>query len=90
MDYQDLRANINDRTLISKAVYIQNEWQMDDEIKVTSTLRQDYNSYAGSKLSPAAALEYRPSDKMLYTLSYTEYFAPPKQLMLLLPMGMKR
>lgn len=91
LDYQDLRANINDRTLISKAVYIQNEWQMDDEMKVTGTLRQDYNSYAGSKLSPAAALEYRLSDKMLYTLSYTEYFAPPKQLMLFaLPMGMKR
>lgn len=87
LDYQDLLANINDRTLISKAVYIQNEWQMDDEIKVTGTLRQDYNSYAGSKLSPAAALEYRPSDKMLYTLSYTEYFAPPKQLMLFAPYG---
>ena len=87
LDYQDLRANINDRTLISKAVYIQNEWQMDDEITVTSTLRQDYNSYAGSKLSPAAALEYRPSEKMLYTLSYTEYFAPPKQLMLFAPYG---
>lgn len=87
LDYQDLLANINDRTLISKAVYVQNEWQMDDEIKVTGTLRQDYNSYAGSKLSPAAALEYRPSDKMLYTLSYTEYFAPPKQLMLFAPYG---
>lgn len=87
LDYQDLRANINDRTLISKAVYIQNEWQMDDEMKVTGTLRQDYNSYAGSKLSPAAALEYRLSDKMLYTLSYTEYFAPPKQLMLFAPYG---
>lgn len=87
LDYQDLRANINDRTLISKAVYVQNEWQMDDEIKVTGTLRQDYNSYAGSKLSPAAALEYRPSNKMLYTLSYTEYFAPPKQLMLFAPYG---
>jgi vitamin B12 transporter len=87
LDYQDLLANINDRTLISKAVYIQNEWQMDDEIKVTGTLRQDYNSYAGSKLSPAAALEYRPFDKMLYTLSYTEYFAPPKQLMLFAPYG---
>lgn len=87
LDYQDLRANINDRTLISKAVYVQNEWRMDDEIKVTGTLRQDYNSYAGSKLSPAAALEYRPSDKMLYTLSYTEYFAPPKQLMLFAPYG---
>lgn len=87
LDYQDLRANINDRTLISKAVYVQNEWRMDDEIKVTGTLRQDYNSYAGSKLSPVAALEYRPSDKMLYTLSYTEYFAPPKQLMLFAPYG---
>lgn len=87
LDYQDLRANINDRTLISKAVYVQNEWQIDDEIKVTGTLRQDYNSYAGSKLSPAAALEYRPSNKMLYTLSYTEYFAPPKQLMLFAPYG---
>lgn len=87
LDYQDLRANINDRTLISKAVYVQNEWRMDDVIKVTGTLRQDYNSYAGSKLSPVAALEYRPSDKMLYTLSYTEYFAPPKQLMLFAPYG---
>lgn len=87
LDYQDLRANINDRTLISKAVYVQNEWRMDDEIKVTGTLRQDYNSYAGSKLSPVAVLEYRPSDKMLYTLSYTEYFAPPKQLMLFAPYG---
>lgn len=85
LDYQDLASRYNDRTLISKAVYLQNEWQLDDRLKATGSLRQDWNSSAGSKLSPAVAVEYKPSDKLLYTLAYTEYFAPPKQLQIFSP-----
>lgn len=85
LDYQDNLSNISNRTLISKAVYVQNEWQMNEEFKVTGSLRQDYNSYAGNKLSPAVALEYEPTDKLRYTLSYTEYFAPPKQMQIFAP-----
>lgn len=86
-DYQDNLSNYKDRTLISKAVYVQNEWQPDERTKVTGSLRQDYNSYAGKALSSAAAFEYKPSDKLLYTASYTEYFAPPKQLQIFAPYG---
>lgn len=85
LDYQDNLSNISNRTLISKAVYVQNEWQMDEMFKATASLRQDYNSYAGNKLSPAVALEYRPTDKLRYTISYTEYFAPPKQMQIFAP-----
>lgn len=85
LDYQDLTSNYNDRTMISKAVYLQNEWQLDDRLKATGSLRQDWNSSAGKKLSPAVAVEYNPSDKLLYTLAYTEYFAPPKQLQVFSP-----
>lgn len=87
LDYQDLMSNYSDRKVISKAVYVQNAWQMDDAVKVTGSLRQDYNSYAGSALSPALALEYRPAEQLLYTLSSTKYFAPPKQLQLFAPYG---
>lgn len=85
LDYQDLTSNYNDRTMISKAVYLQNEWQLDDRLKATGSLRQDWNSSAGKKLSPAVAVEYNPSDKLLYTLAYTEYFALPKQVQVFSP-----
>lgn len=80
--HQNLVDDYNNKSIISKAIYMQNEWQMDEVFKVTGSLRQDYNSHAGNKLSPALALEYKPTDKLRYTLSYTEYFAPPKQLYL--------
>lgn len=87
LDYQDLAAKYSDGTVISKAVYLQDVWQLADSVKAVGSLRQDWNSYAGSKLSPALSLEYQPSEKVLYTLAYTEYFAPPKQLMLFAPYG---
>lgn len=83
LDYQDNAHVVNDRIIISKAVYLQDEWQLDTALKITGNLRQDFNSHAGNRLSPSAVLEYTPSTKMLYTLSYTEYFAPPKQVTLL-------
>lgn len=85
LDYQDLAAKYNDRTVISKAVYLQDAWQLADSVKAVGSLRQDWNSYAGSRLSPAVLLEYLPFEKVLYTLSYTEYFAPPKQLQIFSP-----
>ena len=85
LDYQDLAAKYSDGTVISKAVYLQDVWQLADSVKAVGSLRQDWNSYAGSKLSPALSLEYQPSEKVLYTLAYTEYFAPPKQLQIFSP-----
>lgn len=77
LNYQDLAAKYIDGTVISKAVYLQDVWQLADSVKAVGSLRQDWNSYAGSKLSPALSVEYQPSEKVLYTLAYTEYFAPP-------------
>lgn len=85
LDYQDLAAKYSDGTVISKAVHLQDSWQLADSVKAVGSLRQDWNSYAGSKLSPALSLEYQPSEKVLYTLAYTEYFAPPKQLQIFSP-----
>ena len=85
LNYQDLAAKYSDGTVISKAVYLQDVWQLADSVKAVGSLRQDWNSYAGSKLSPAFSLEYQPSEKVLYTLAYTEYFAPPKQLQIFSP-----
>ncbi|WP_455654149.1 TonB-dependent receptor plug domain-containing protein [Phascolarctobacterium sp.] len=85
LDYQDNNGRYKDRSMISKAVYLQNEWQLDDRFKATGSLRQDWNSSAGNKLSPAVAVEYNPSDKLLYTLAYTEYFVPPKQVQIFSP-----
>lgn len=87
LGYQDLQSKYSDRKLISRAAYLQNEWRLDDSFKATGSLRQDDHSYAGSKLSPALALAYRPTERLFYTLSYTEYFAPPKQLELFAPYG---
>ena len=61
LDYQDLAAKYIDGTVISKAVYLQDVWQLADSVKAVGSLRQDWNSYAGSKLSPALSLEYQPS-----------------------------
>ena len=85
LNYQDLAAKYSDGTVISKAVYLQDVWQLADSVKAVGSLRQDWNSYAGSKLSPALSLEYQPSEKVLYTLAYTEYFAPPKKLQIFSP-----
>lgn len=87
LDFQDLVSSYSDKKVISKAVYVQNEWRLDDKTKVTGSLRQDSHSYAGSKLSPAVALEYEPVEQVLCSLSFTEYFAPPKQVQLFAPYG---
>lgn len=87
LDYQDLISNYGDKEVSSKAVYAQNEWRINEALTATGSLRQDYNSYAGDKLSPAVALSYKPADKVSYHFSFSEYFAPPKQLQLFSPVG---
>lgn len=80
LDYQDLQSNYSDEKIISRAVYLQNAWHLSDALSVTGSLRQDEHSYAGGKLSPTLSLVYEPTERLLYTWSYSKYFVPPRQI----------
>lgn len=63
--------------IYSKAVYIQDEWKFDKKWNLTTGLRFDDNSWAGSKTTPRANLGYKFNDKTNMYVSYSEFFVAP-------------
>lgn len=63
--------------IYSKAVYIQDEWKFDKKWDLTTGLRFDDHSWAGSKTTPRANLGYKFNDKTNMYVSYSEFFVAP-------------
>ena len=63
--------------LNNRAAYIQSEWDMTNKWKLTSGLRYDNNSAAGSSTTPRFNLGFKADDKTNYYISYSEFFVTP-------------
>lgn len=78
IDYQDrtlstpLHGKITDR-----AAYVQDEWNLSDQWKLTSGIRSDRHSIYGTHTTPSVNLGYKADDNTNYYLSYKEYFTSP-------------
>lgn len=64
--------------LINKAVYIQDQFNITDQLKLTAGVRHDKNSGFGNHTTPSVNLGYNfNNDKTNVYVSYSEYFIPP-------------
>lgn len=85
LDYIDQNSSYQNKEVTNRAVYVQDEWSLSEQWKLTSGLRYDKHSTHGSNLSPAVNLGYKPSDKTSYYVAYKEFFVAPNQYQLFSP-----
>lgn len=74
---QDKVVTFNNVKLTNRALYLQDEWGIDDRWTLTSGIRYDNNSGFGSHTSPSVNLGYMASDATNLYIGYSEYFIPP-------------
>ncbi|MEN6568186.1 MAG: TonB-dependent receptor [Veillonellales bacterium] len=67
----------NDKKITDRAVYMQDEWQMNDKWKLTSGVRNDHHSIYGNHASPSFNLGYKQDDKTNYYVAFKKYFVSP-------------
>lgn len=63
--------------MYNRGVFIQDEWQMTDALKLTGAVRYDDNSGFGDHTTPSLNLGYQLSDATNVYVGYNEYFVPP-------------
>ncbi|HED35413.1 MAG TPA: TonB-dependent receptor [Gammaproteobacteria bacterium] len=66
-----------DRDYHNKGVYIQDNWEIDDQFRLIVGLRFDSNSFYGNSTNPRASLIYKHNEKNLFKLLYSEAFLAP-------------
>jgi vitamin B12 transporter len=74
---QDKVLTMNDVKLTNRALYLQDEWNMTRQWKLTSGVRYDNHSDFGSHTTPHINLGYKQSDNTNYYVSYSEFFIAP-------------
>ncbi|MEN6413547.1 MAG: TonB-dependent receptor [Veillonellales bacterium] len=67
----------NDKSITDRAVYLQDEWQMNDKWKFTAGVRNDHHSIYGNHASPSFNLGYKQDDKTNYYIAFKKYFVSP-------------
>lgn len=66
----------------NRAVFLQNEWNLTDALKLTTGFRYDNNSEFGDHTTPSINLGYQFSDKTNAYVGYNEYFIAPTPMYL--------
>ena len=70
-------VSIDDRTLINRSFYLQDQWSILPRLKLTAGIRHDSNSAFGSHNSPSVSLGYDIDPLTHAYVSYSEYFITP-------------
>ena len=70
-------VSIDDRTLINRSFYLQDQWSILPTLKLTAGIRHDSNSAFGSHNSPSVSLGYDLDPVTHAYVSYSEYFITP-------------
>ena len=78
-------ATINDRTLINRSFYLQDQWSILPTLKLTAGIRHDSNSSFGSHSSPSVSLGYDIDPMTHVYASYSAYFITPTPSQLYAP-----
>lgn len=74
---QDKIVTMNDVKLTNRALYVQDEWNLTNQWKLTSGVRYDNHSNFGSHTTPSINLGYKQNDNTNYYVSYSEFFIAP-------------
>lgn len=85
LDYKDQYSAYKDKNITNRALYLQDEWSLSEQWKLTSGLRYDKHSTHGSHLSPSVNLGYKQNDRTNYYIAYKEFFVAPNQYQLFSP-----
>ena len=70
-------VSIDDRTLLNRSFYLQDQWSILPSLKLTAGIRHDSNSAFGSHNSPSVSLGYDIDPMTHAYVSYSEYFLTP-------------
>ena len=70
-------VSIDDRTLLNRSFYLQDQWSILPSLKFTAGIRHDSNSAFGSHNSPSVSLGYDINPMTHAYVSYSEYFITP-------------
>lgn len=66
------------KTMINRAFFLQDQYDITNQLKLTAGVRHDNNSGFGKHTTPSANLGYTfNNDKTNIYVSYSEYFIPP-------------
>ena len=71
------KGSFDDRTLINRSFYLQDQWGILPALKLTAGIRHDSNSGFGSHNSPSVSLGYDLDSSTHIYASYSEYFLTP-------------
>ena len=66
--------------LYNRALFLQNEWNITDALKLTTGVRYDNNSGFGDHTTPSINLGYQISDATNVYIGYNEYFIAPSPM----------
>lgn len=74
---EDKVISFDNKKLTNRAVYLQDEWNITDQWKLTSGVRYDNNSGFGSHTTPSVNIGYKFNNKTNMYVGYSDYFIPP-------------
>ncbi|BBB91840.1 TonB-dependent receptor plug domain-containing protein [Methylomusa anaerophila] len=75
--YKNSSATTDGEKISNKAVYIQDEWQITKEWKLSSGIRFDDQSRYGRNNTPSFVLGYTPNGRMNVYAGYKQFFTAP-------------
>jgi len=74
---EDKVISFNDKKLTNRALYLQDQWNITNQWKLTGGVRYDDNSGFGNHTTPSVNLGYKFNNKTNMYVGYSEYFIPP-------------
>lgn len=88
-NYLGLAKKGSEKTINSKAIYLQDEWVVNERLLFTPSFRLDEHSSFGSNFSPKAGATYKFSDNSRFKTSYGKGFRAPTISLLYMDMRRK-
>ena len=70
-------SEISDRTTITYAGYVQDEWEINDDLLLIPAIRYDHHSDFGSKVTPRIGATYFLNDNSRFKLNWGKGFRAP-------------
>lgn len=77
VNYYASGKTYGDKKITNRAVYLQDEWDLSNRLKLTSGVRFDSHSIYGSHTTPRVNLGYKLNERTNYYVAYNEFFTAP-------------
>lgn len=73
----EVKTDYYDAEIFNRALYLQNEWNMNKQWNLTSGIRSDWHSGYDTSVTPKVTLGFKQNDHTNYYVSYNEFFIAP-------------